>query len=401
MFHSAAEFLRSIEHTNPLGSHTNLHDEWSSAARQMAEDSGILEDSEAQKCFDAVLSFREACAAAATSNVNASPPLTEPQDDSWKWLLTTQQVEQRTPQWYAETRNLLTASEVGRLFEGPGARNALVRAKAEGQKPTPPPIPPRLAVMSNETGPMDWGTRYEPVVKRSLEESLQATIHDLGRIKHRTDPRVAASPDGLFTACDVAPELIGRLIEIKCPPTRVISEKIPFDYWCQMQWQMEVCDRPFCEYVEAKFRQLKEGDLPNEHSAGHGWITLIHNLTTDENRYVYEQVSSVEEPWIILEQYEWELVHLRRVTVPRDPGWFVKEQPTFETFWKDVESARSGTWTPHPVKSRKAKAVETQSAICAIVDDDEAEGSDQSIASQKSASVIVQRDVPEPISYTD
>lgn len=394
-FNNAAEFLRGIEQVNPLGSHSSFQEEWSAAALEYAEASEVLDD---KKAFDAVLAFREAIHEVAVAAPPA--PLTEA-DDSWKWLLTTEQVEQRTPAWYAETRYLLTASEVGRLFEGPGARNALVRAKSEGQKPTPPSIAPRLAVMSNETGPMDWGTRYEPLVKFHLEKTLSCKIRDLGRIKHRDIPWVAASPDGLIEECSTSKELIGSLLEIKCPSTRVISDAIPFDYWCQMQWQMEVCDRPSCEYVEAKFRQLKEGDEPNSNVLDRGWISLLTNIITDENRYRYDKVGYLDEPWIVLEQYEWELLHLRRVTVKRDRDWFVRSQPVFETFWKDVEAARSGTWEPLPVKARKAKVVDAQATTCAIVDDDLDEGSLPSPAAVRIASVLVQRDMPEPISYTD
>jgi hypothetical protein len=389
----AAEFLRYVEQVNPLGSHSNFQDSWSASALEFAEASEILTD---KKAFDAAIAFREAVHTAALETPSSSSQA----DDSWKWLITTHQVEQRTPEWYAETRNLLTASEVGRLFEGPGAYNGLIRAKAEGQKPIGPSTPPRLAVMSNETGPMDWGTRYEPVVKWHLEKTLSCKIRDLGRIKHRELPWVAASPDGLIEEC-VVPELLGSLIEIKCPPTRVISDTIPFDYWCQMQWQMEVCDRPSCEYVEVKFRQLKEGDEPNPSALDRGWISLLNNILTDENRYRYDKVGYLDEPWIVLEQYEWEILHLRRVTVKRDRDWFVRSQPAFEAFWKDVEAARSGTWEPRPVRARKAKVVDAQVATCAIVDDDVGENSLPSADAVKISSVLVQRDVPEPISYTE
>jgi hypothetical protein len=395
---NAVEFLRTVEAVNPLGSHSDFKEEWSAAALEFAHASEVLQD---QNAFDAVLAFREAVHDAAVESHHAIGTTSNIDTETWKWLLTTHQVEQRTPEWYSETRNLLTASEVGRLFEGPSARNNLVRAKAEGQKPNPPAIAPRLAVMANETGPMDWGTRYEPVVKFYLEKSLACKIKDLGRIKHRNIPWVAASPDGLIESCEVSGELIGRLIEIKCPTSRVITNEIPFDYWCQMQWQMEVCDRPFCEFVEVKFRQLKEGDAPNAAALDRGWISLLTNIITDENKYLYSKASYVDEPWIILEQYEWELVHLRRVTVQRDPAWFLKEQPIFAAFWKDVEAARSGTWEPLPVKARKVKVAVTPVATCAIVDDDLDEGSPQSPDAVRTVLVPLQRDVPEPTSYTD
>jgi hypothetical protein len=236
---------------------------------------------------------------------------------------------------------------------------------------------------------MDWGVRYEPVVKQILEDSLGAKIQDLGRIRHRTADRVAASPDGLFIQCDKEPALIGTLVEIKCPPSRVINDKIPFDYWCQMQLQMEVCGRPSCEFVEAKFRELaqdeKSSPAPAPASASapasaKGWIVLEGNSDTMETRYVYSSTEpfecsgpfgpkGLEGPWVFMEKYQWELVHMRRITVAKDTAWFQSIQPDLAAFWTDVEAARKGEWVPpSPRPSKKKK--EAEEGRCAIVEED-------------------------------
>jgi hypothetical protein len=150
-----------------------------------------------------------------------------------------------------------------------------------------------------------------------------------------------------------------------------------------------------------KFRQLKEGDEHTPNAIDRGWITLQNHMETDNNRYLYERVEGHQDPWVTLEMYEWELLHLRRVTVPRDRDWFARSQSIFQAFWKDVADAREGKWTPLPVKARKAKGVESPAATCAIVDDDLDEGSPLSTLAAKVAVVTVLRDVPEPISYTD
>ena len=231
---------------------------------------------------------------------------------------------------------------------------------------------------------MDWGVRYEPVVKQILEDSLGAKIQDLGRIRHRTADRVAASPDGLFVECTKEPVLIGTLVEIKCPPSRVINDKIPFDYWCQMQLQMEVCGRPSCEFVEAKFREFGQDEKPSLPSASpsasaKGWIVLEGNSDTMETRYVYSSTepfgtegrecpNGQESPWVFMEKYQWELVHMRRITVPKDTAWFQSIQPDLAAFWADVEAARKGEWVaPSPRPSKKKK--EAEEGRCAIVED--------------------------------
>ena len=48
----------------------------------------------------------------------------------------------------------------------------------------------------------------------------------------------------------------GHLVEIKCPITRLLVEdEIPYEYYCQMQIQMEVTQCPAVEYIEMKFSQ--------------------------------------------------------------------------------------------------------------------------------------------------
>ena len=218
-----------------------------------------------------------------------------------------------------------------------------------------------------KTGPMDWGVRYEPVVKQILETTLGAKIQELGRIRHRKHPRVAASPDGLIVeAAD--PKLVGTLVEIKCPPTRVINDKIPFDYWCQMQLQMEVCDRPSCEFVEVKFKELDADAKSSQEDALHGWIILEGNQESMDLRYIYSDKATGEEGWVEIERYQWEVAQLRRVTLARDPVWFQASQGDLEAFWKDVEGARQGTWTPPPPLRAKKPAPEPSG--CAIVASD-------------------------------
>jgi hypothetical protein len=322
-------------------------------------------------------------------------PLTQStvQDDSWKWLLMTKQIEQRTDEWYSETKNLITASEIAAIWKGPRSRAALVMAKAPAASASvsaspsavaaaaaladePVFVPQRnLAVRRENTGPMDWGVRYEPVVKQILEDTLGAKIQDLGRIRHREVSRVAASPDGLFVQCDKEPALVGTLVEIKCPPSRVINDKIPFDYWCQMQLQMEVCGRPSCEFVEAKFRELAQDEKPSSASPSapaKGWIVLEGNSDTMETRYVYsstEPFEGPEVPWVFMEKYQWELVHMRRITVTKDTAWFQRIQPDLAAFWADVEAARKGEWVPpSPRPSKKKK--EAEEGRCAIVEED-------------------------------
>ena len=366
------EFLENIEEYHPLGAHAKFQDPWIKDVRSFAEESGILDSDEDKKTLDLALHLRCLTHDAAIGGTESVMPVS---DSSWKWLLTVKQVEQRTMEWYLETRNLLTASEVSVVFKPGRTRGSLVMVKAAPPPETPPErFSSSLAVERRNTGPMDWGVRYEPVVKEHLEKTLGCKIHDLGRIRHRTDPHIAASPDGLFVSCERDPSLVGRLIEIKCPSTRVIKDGvIPFEYWCQMQLQMEVCGVDACEFVEVKFREYGLDEPKADEAAAvvpplaSGIISLVANTDTCENHYVYgDFCDSTDASLALVEKYGWEIVKLRRVTVARDVNWFSKSQPDFEAFWRDVALAREGKWTLPPGRPKKAKVVPQ---VCAFVDD--------------------------------
>jgi putative phage-type endonuclease len=278
--------------------------------------------------------------------------------DSWQWLLTVEQMPQRTTDWYTQKINMVTASEISSLWKGPRARINLIAAKC-----TPPePREKRLAITRAETNPMDWGVRYEPVVKMILEKD-GAQIQELGRIQHRTVRGLAASPDGLYTAGP----LKGSLVEIKCPVSRAIQNEIPFDYWCQMQIQMEVCGIDSCEYVEAKF---KEDDADPQ-----GYISLLLHTDDDthEMKYVYHtepghQVGP-DEPWICIETYSWSCTSIRRTIVKRDGAWFERMRPDIDLFWKEVADVREGRRVLEPAK-RKVKVEEIVPVAYSFVDSD-------------------------------
>jgi putative phage-type endonuclease len=359
MRRGACDFLKIFEDINPLHSHPGFFKGWADSARELWKEQ-VDEDIEH---LESVLDVRKSMLLAGSSIL----PIT---DDNWKWLLTVKQIEQRTNEWYSETKNLITASEISAIWKGPRTRAALVMSKVPRQDESPI-IQKQGALRREHTGPMDWGVRYEPVVKQILEETLGAKIQELGRIRHRSVPRIAASPDGLFIECSKNPDLVGSLVEIKCPPTRVINDNIPFDYWCQMQLQMEVCERPSCEFVEVKFRELNETERPSA-DCPNGWITLEGNTETMDLRYLYSglsaksPVSVSEGDWVLVEAYQWEATKVRRVTVKKDPKWFEDSQNDLEAFWKDVEAARIGEWVPPEAK--KKKNVAQVSSGCAIVD---------------------------------
>lgn len=353
-FHMISEFLNDVEELYPISSHSQLFDEWEEEVR---EQFALLEPSvKDYQVLDALLNFRREIHECAVYQTGTFKEL-----DSWEWLLTAEQSEQRTEEWLKEKVNFLTASEIGAVWAGPRTRAKLVLSKVPGSAESPS-FTQRLAVPREETRATDWGIRYEPVVKHILQTTLGITIQDLGRIRHRSDPLLAASPDGLIIEAPLNSNLLGRLVEIKCPISRVIKEDVvPFEYWAQMQIQMEVCDRPACEYVEVKFEQLSQ----EKSSEAEGWIVLERFAETNTFAYQYHFTPSLDPTtisfrsgWELVEMYAWKMTNLRRVTQTRDQAWIEKIKVDLESFWKDVAAARQGTFEIPPPRKKKCLIVD-------------------------------------------
>lgn len=69
---------------------------------------------------------------------------------------------------------------------------------------------------------------------------------------------LGASPDGISDYDFV-------MLEIKCPPRRVICGTPTDYYWAQMQGQLEVCDLERCDFLECKLAEFNSSDEYMEH----------------------------------------------------------------------------------------------------------------------------------------
>ena len=364
MFQHAAELLSVQDMYTPAPSYANSFNDWRDAAEDIiseiiaANDGVIRSDQESfdvgkQVAFCALEKFVAKATAVGWAQQGA-----EARAAAAKELLERPQVPQRTQAWYAQGKQVLTASEFSKLLGTPRAVSQLVMSKVpiETAQQTN-----RLACMTCEMGPFDWGVRFEPVVKQILAEKWGAEIAESGRIMHPTDPHIAASPDGIIMAA-TDPARVGRLLEIKCPITRKIGEGVPFDYWCQMQVQMEVTGIDECEYVEVKLDSL-QGTATDLSGETHGRLWLVQNPETCELRYAYTETEL--EGWTRLETIPWRLNSMYAVTVVRDRTWFKDTAVARAKLWEDVDKAKRGEFKE--VEGRpKPKVVVTKEPACMI-----------------------------------
>jgi putative phage-type endonuclease len=147
-------------------------------------------------------------------------------------------VKQGSPEWDALRRGRFTASTFGDLFMKESTKgyqeaiNKVVFERISGESPE---------TYSNDF--MKRGTELEPIARQSYELETFNRVSMVGFIEH--DEWIGGSPDGLI-------EDSGTL-EIKCPKWNtligyILDNEIPKDYMYQMQGNLFVSERQWCDF---------------------------------------------------------------------------------------------------------------------------------------------------------
>jgi len=294
----------------------------------------------------------------------------KPNDEPIPRLLSLPQTAQKSAAWHAESRNMLSGHEFGPVCVGtPSEKDHVMAKKCMPEvivDPNAPITESPTVFLTSDDGTLSafrWGWRYEPVARQLFETVVaHAPVDDtLGRIKHATIPRLGASPDGLI----MDGSRKGRLLEIKCPSSRVLDYKVPIHYFCQMQLQAEVCNVEAVEYLEVQFGAAPQSKVTNEILAKskQPWIgkvcVVAPSADAPELSYKYEY--SPLQPntqdgfdlllaWtpplpnpdaVVLESSIWYIKDWFHTTVLRNRRWWdVVGYPSYQQFWIDVEEAR-------------------------------------------------------------
>ena len=258
--------------------------------------------------------------------------------------------EQRSEEWYKIRENLLTASSLADAL-GKGhfqTRDGLLLAKTSEQKDT-------FSKASRDI--MQWGVKYEEVATMFYEHLNNLKIVEFGLIPHPKLSVFGASPDGI-TDIDSPSGLVGRMLEIKCPPKREFTKEVPKHYWMQMQGQLEVCDLEECDFLQVKLEEyndqsdyesdvnddLKNGftkdNLPKglvlEYYNDEGieyefspWLASLDDILDWKNKTIKIRGNHTVEKWWKITRYECTLVR-------RDKEWWSSIVPDIIKFWSEV-----------------------------------------------------------------
>lgn len=221
-------------------------------------------------------------------------------------LMQREQWAQRTPEWYAIRRGLLTASDAASALDVKPYASYRGSARAELLKRKLSNAPLNNMFVAH-------GQKYEDEARDWAAAALGETVVDVGLVRHATLPWLAASPDGVTHT--------GKLVEIKCPLKRALEPAghVPGHYLPQVQVQMEVCDVDSTLFV-----QYKPANLSRDGRA-----------------------------------------HLDVVVVERDRAWFAANEAKLKAFWEEYMEARDAT----AEAAADAAAGGTEASLCDVVDD--------------------------------
>jgi len=142
------------------------------------------------------------------------------------------QIEQRTPEWYAARENMLTASDVAASIN----KNPYQSRKQLLQKKVKP-----AGEFSGNFATIH-GNKYEDEARFLFAKLYGLETWEVGLFRHLEFKWLGGSPDGI--ASD------GGLLEIKCPIKRKIEHNIPEYYYPQVQICMEILDIEHCWFIQ-------------------------------------------------------------------------------------------------------------------------------------------------------
>ena len=320
--------------------------------------------------------------------------------------------QQRTDEWYARRRGMITASIAKAVMnidystgKGIGVlREKIIQASRpdESDRAERSFVPP-----SNPDAPTVRGIRYEPVIRQVYEHIHNVTVEEYDCVPHAQYPFIGASPDGIVTKGSTR----GRMVEIKCPQPASIHKdgnRVRPEYWSQMQLQMEVCNLVECDYVRVVVREAptireiqqlirttkKEYTsmaLYPEMGKKDSAVIAAGTVWMDQNGE-YHCSNPIERKFrhedSVIQNHKGEVLFVRHfvifakdwftVTVGRNRDWFTSAfLPKAKLAWEEIQRGLDDPeeWArTHPVKKRAPKEpvmlqVIKDPSVCLMADD--------------------------------
>lgn len=146
-------------------------------------------------------------------------------------------ITQGTPEWFALRCGKASASRFKDcLSKGSTRETYLYKLLAE--------IRTGIPQDSYSNAAMEWGVENEPFARNNYELETGNVVKEVGFVE--VNPYLGCSPDGMVGD--------DGLIEIKCPNSSthakyMVKGKMPAEYVAQVQGQLWVTERQWCDFV--------------------------------------------------------------------------------------------------------------------------------------------------------
>ena len=293
------------------------------------------------------------------------------------------QPEQKSKEWFELRHNMITASDIGTVI-GVNPYETIFNF-----------IQKKCGVISVNFNNkfVHHGKKYENIAALYYENLYNVKTDEYGLIQSDKYSFLGASPDRICSESTLdgnTSDMVGRMIEIKCPYKRAIKTSgeiygviCPQYYWCQVQLQLEVCDLDECDFFQCDIKEYNNyhewlEDLNNdvhyeEQNIDKNVNPLItrgciiqllpksnHNIyeakyiypdtlnkTDDEyHNWIYENIINLQNDKLSNLYYfdrvlYWRIKKSHKVTITRDKEWFINNVNKMENVWKTVQYYRN------------------------------------------------------------
>ena len=283
--------------------------------------------------------------------------------------------EQKSREWYEFRYELITASNIWKVFGSESQQNSLIFEKCK-------PLDVDSYMRNSTMGSLHWGVKYEPITIMIYENMNNTKIGEFGCIPHPKYSFIGASPDGI----NIEPynnDKYGRMIEIKNIVNREITGIPKEEYWIQTQVQMETCDLDECDFIETRIKEYNNEEQFLEDNTHNYKGIVLHfiekpptemnenttlsstpiykymplnipiNNTNIQNWINYEKEDMKQKNLVLFEVNYWYLDEYSCVLIQRNRLWFSYAINKIEKLWNTIIHERIKGYAHRATKKRK------------------------------------------------